>query len=52
MKRQETSCRKELSSSFTEGQSKWIGRAMVFSLAMLLANVAMASPHVQSCEVI
>ena len=44
MKRQETSCRKELSSSFTQGQTKWIRRAMVFSLAMLLANVATAMP--------
>ena len=44
MKRQETSCRKQSSSSFAQGQAKWIGRAMVFSLAMLLANVAMAMP--------
>ena len=44
MKRQQINGRKELSSSFTQGQTKWIGRAMVFSLAMLLANVVVASP--------
>ena len=44
MKRQETSCRKESSSLFAQGQSKWISRAMVFLMAMLLANVAMAMP--------
>ena len=44
MKRQETKLRKQSSSSVTQGQSKWIGRAMVFSLAMLLANVATAMP--------